>query len=122
MIYHIIYDLYHDPYSGDSGYSGESGNFGESVQEYNTWSHYHYLFKNIPETYICVYVYLCICVFVFFLYLPLLVRQLESLFFRSSYHDLFKNIANVVSVCIFDQSCICVFVYLCICIWVTSEW
>ena len=30
----------------------------------------------------------------------------------SSHHYLFKNIAHVVSVCIFDRSCICVFVYL----------
>ena len=59
--------------------------------------------------YISVFVYLCVCVFV---YLHLHVRQLESLFLKSLYHQLFKNIAHVVSVCIFDRSCICVFVYL----------
>jgi hypothetical protein len=34
----------------------------------------------------------------------------------------FKNMAHVLLMCNFDQSCICVFVHLCICIWVTSEW
>ena len=31
---------------------------------------------------------------------------------RSSYHNLFKNIAHVVPMFNFNQSCICVFVYL----------
>ena len=56
--------------------------------------------------------YLCICVFVF-VYLH--VRRLGTLFLRSLYHHLFKNIAHVRSMCNFDRSCICVFVYLCIC-------
>ena len=58
---------------------------------------------------ICVFVCLCICVFIF---LHLDVRHLETLFLRSSYHYLFKNIAHVRSICNFDRSCICVFVYL----------
>ena len=41
---------------------------------------------------------------------------------RSLYHNLFKNIAQVMPMFNFNQSCICLFVYLCICIWVTSEW
>ena len=58
--------------------------------------------------------YLRICVFVF-VYLQ--VRHPGTLFLRSSYHYLFKNIAHVMSICNFDQCCICVFVhlYLCIC-------
>ena len=86
-------------------------------------SSYHYLLKNIaPVMSICnfdqccicvsVYLYLCICVFVF-VYLK--VRHPGTLFFRSSHHYLFKNIAHVMSICNFDQCCICVFVYLCIC-------
>ena len=65
-----------------------------------------------------VFVYLCICVFVF-VYLH--VRHLGTLFLRSSYHYLFKNIAHVRSICNFDRSCICVFVYLCICICVFAR-
>ena len=62
--------------------------------------------------------YLCICVFVF-VYLQ--VRHPGTLFLRSSYHYLFKNIAHVMSICTFDQCCICVFVYLCICICVFAS-
>ena len=62
--------------------------------------------------------YLCICVLVF-VYLN--VRHLGTLFLRSSYHYLFKNIAHVRSICNFDRSCICVFVYLCICICVFAR-
>ena len=70
-----------------------------------------------------VFAYLCICVFVF-VYLQ--VRHPGTLFLRSSYHYLFKNIAHVMSICTFDQCCICVFVYLrncvfaylCICVFV----
>ena len=57
-----------------------------------------------------VFVYLCICVVVF-VYLH--VRHLVTLFLRSSYHCLFKNIAHVRSICKFDPNCIRVFVYLC---------
>ena len=57
--------------------------------------------------------YLRICVFVFE-YLQ--VRHPGTLFLRSSYHYLFKNIAHVMSICNFDQCCICVFVYLYLCI------
>ena len=67
---------------------------------------------------VCVFVYLCICVFVF-VYLQ--VRHPGTLFLRSSYHYLFKNIAHVMSICNFDQCCICVFVYLCICICVFAS-
>ena len=68
-----------------------------------------------------VFVYLCICVFVF-VYLH--VRHLGTLFLRSSYHYLFKNIAHVRSICNFDRSCICVFVYLylCICICIAYQY
>ena len=67
------------------------------------------------ENCIFVFVYLCICVFVF-VYFD--VRHLGTLFLRSSYHYLFKNIAHVMSIRNFDQCCICVFVYLCICVFV----
>ena len=40
-----------------------------------------------------------------------------TLFLRSSYHYLLKNIAPVMSICNFDQCCICVSVYLYLCIW-----
>ena len=53
--------------------------------------------------------YLCICVFVF-VYFD--VRHLGTLFLRSSNNILFKNIAHVVPMFNFNQSCICVFVYL----------
>ena len=56
-----------------------------------------------------VFAYFCICVFVF-VYLQ--VRHPGTLFLRSSYHYLFKNIADVIFICNFDQCCICVFVYL----------
>ena len=56
-----------------------------------------------------VFVYLCICVFVF-VYLH--VRHLGTLFLRSSYNYIFKNIAHVRSICYFDRSCICVFVFV----------
>ena len=62
--------------------------------------------------------YLCICVFVF-VYLQ--VKHPATLFLRSWYHYLFKNIAHVMSICNFDQCCICVFVYLCICICVFAS-
>merc|ERR1711963_874669 len=62
-----------------------------------------------------VFAYLCICAFIF-VYLK--VRQPGTLFPRPSYHYLFKNIANVMSICNFDQCCICVFAYLCICVFV----
>ena len=35
-----------------------------------------------------------------------------NIILRSSYHKLFKNIAHVMSMFNFNQSCICVFVYL----------
>ena len=35
-----------------------------------------------------------------------------NIFLRSSYHNLFKNIAYVMPMFNFNQSCICVFVYL----------
>ena len=85
-------------------------------------SSYHCLFKNIAHVMsirnfdqccIGVFVYLRICVFVF-VYLQ--VRHPGTLFLRSPYHYLFKNIAHVMSICNFDQCCICVFLYLCICI------
>ena len=43
-----------------------------------------------------------------------------TLFLRSSYHYLLKNIAPVMSICNFDQCCICVsvYLYLCICVFV----
>ena len=63
----------------------------------------------------CVFVYLYICVIV---YVYLHIRYSWTLFLRSSYHNLFKNIAHVVPMFNFNQSCICVFVYLCICIFV----
>merc|ERR1711944_170016 len=56
-----------------------------------------------------VFAYLCICVFIF-VYLK--VTQPETLFLRSSYHYLFKNISHVMSICNFDQCCICVFVFV----------
>ena len=46
------------------------------------------LSSNLTQT---VFVYLCICVFVF-VYLD--VRHLGTLFLRSSYHFLFKNISH----------------------------
>ena len=64
-----------------------------------------------------VFAYLHICVFVF-VYTHLQVRHPGTLFLRSSYHYLFKNIAHVMSIHNFDQCCICVFVYLCICVFV----
>ena len=63
--------------------------------------------------------YLCICVFVF-LYLH--VRHLGTLFSKSSYHYLFKNISHVWSIWSFDPNCFCVFVYLHLCIWVSDTW
>merc|ERR1711963_1272227 len=87
----------------------------------------HCLFKNIAHVMsirnfdqccICVFVYLRICVFVF-VYLQ--VRHPGTLFLKSSYHYLFKNIAHVMSICTFDQCSICVFVYLCICICVFAS-
>merc|ERR1711963_941594 len=65
-----------------------------------------------------VFMYLGTCVFVF-VYLQ--VRHQGTLFLRSSYHYLFKNIAHVMSICNFDQGCICVFAYLCICICVFAS-
>ena len=59
---------------------------------------------------ICIFVYLCICVFAH--------QILMNIFLRSSYHNLFKNIAHVVPIFNFSQSCICLFVYLCICVFV----
>ena len=56
-----------------------------------------------------VFLYLYVCVFV---YVYLHIRYSWTLFLRSSYHNLFKNIAHVVPVLNFSQSCICVFVYL----------
>ena len=53
----------------------------------------------------------CICVFVY-----LHVRHSGTLFLRSSYHYLFKNISHVRSIFKFDPNCICVFVYLYLCI------
>ena len=50
--------------------------------------------------------YLCICVVVF---VYLLVTHSGTLFLRSSYHNLFKNIAHVRPICKFDPNCICVF-------------
>ena len=41
-----------------------------------------------------------------------------NIFLRSSYHNLFKNIAYVMPMFNFNQSCICLFVYLCICVFV----
>ena len=58
------------------------------------------LFSNLTQT---VFVYLD-------------VRHSGTLFLRSSYHYLFKNIAHVRSICKFDPNCICVFVYLYLCI------
>ena len=63
--------------------------------------------------------YLCICVVVF---VYLRVRHSGTLFLRSSYHYLFKNIAHVRSICNFDRSCICVFVYLYLCICTSDTW
>merc|ERR1711963_93991 len=62
-----------------------------------------------------VFAYLCICVFVF-VYLQ--VRHPGTMFLRSSYHYLFKNIAHVMSICNFGQA---VFLYLCICICVFAS-
>ena len=45
---------------------------------------------------ICVFVYLSICVFVF-VYLH--VRHLGTLFLRSLYHYIFKNITHVRPIC-----------------------
>ena len=61
---------------------------------------------------------LCICVSVFshvFLYLYFI--HSGTLFLRSLYHYLLKNIAHVMSICNFDQCCIyvfgtCVFVFV----------
>ena len=50
--------------------------------------------------------YLCICVFAF-VYLQ--VRHPGTLFFRSSYNYLLKNIAPFMSICNSGQCCICVF-------------
>ena len=61
--------------------------------------------------------YLRICVFVY-----LQVRHPGTLFLRSCYHYLFKNIAHVMSVYNFDQFCICVFVYLYLCICKSDTW
>ena len=65
-------------------------------QKYNT---YHVYLQVRPM------LYLCICVFVF-VYLQ--VRHPGTLFLRSSYYYLFKNIAHVMSVCNFDPCCICI--------------
>ena len=45
---------------------------------------------------ICVYVCVCVCVFVF-VYLH--VRHLGTLFLRSLYHYIFKNITHVRPIC-----------------------
>ena len=52
---------------------------------------------------------MCICVFVF-LYLD--ARHLGTLFLRSSYHYLFKNITHVRSIFKFNPNCICVFAFV----------
>ena len=54
------------------------------------------LFSNLTQT---VFVYLD-------------VRHSGTLFLRSSYHYLFKNIAHVRSICNFNRSCICVFIFV----------
>ena len=55
-----------------------------------------------------------------FAYLP--VRHSGTLFLRSLYNYLFKNIGHVRSLCNFDRSCICVFVYLYLCIFTSDTW
>ena len=68
---------------------------------------------------ICKFDLNCICVFVF-LYLH--VRNLGTLFPKSSYYYLFKNISPHRSIWSFDPNCICIFVYLHLCIWVSDTW
>ena len=58
--------------------------------------------------------YLCICIFVF-VYLH--IRHSGTLFLRSLYHYLCKNITYVRHICNFDRNCICVFVYLYVCMY-----
>ena len=41
---------------------------------------------------------------------------------KSSFYDLFKNMAHVVPMFKFNQNRSCLFVYLSICVWVTREW
>ena len=60
-----------------------------------------------------------ICVFAF-MYLH--IRHSGTLFLRSSYHYLFKNITYVRHICNFDRNCICVFVYLYLCICTSDTW
>ena len=106
----------------------------------DTWKHCFWdprtitFFKNIAyvrsickfdQSCICLLVYLCICIFVYlciYVFVYLHIRYSWTLFLRSSYRNLFKNIVHVMPMFNFNQNCICVFVYLCICIWVTSEW
>ena len=84
-------------------------------------SSYHYLFKNIAYVRCiwnfdqsCIYllVYLCICIFVYLCICVFAHQILMNIFLRSSYHNLFKNIAYVMPMFNFNQSCICIFVYL----------
>ena len=56
-----------------------------------------------------------------FVYLYLHVRQIETLYSRSSYRYLFKNILNTFEY-FEEKNCIRVFVYLHLCIWVLDNW
>ena len=94
-------------------------------------SSYHYLFKNIAyvrciwnfdQSCIFLLMYLCICIFVYLCICVFAHQILMNIFLRSSYHNLFKNIAYVMPMFNFNQSCICVIVYLCIFIWLTRKW
>ena len=61
---------------------------------------YHHLFKIYSAYFkLLLKLYLFYCIFVY-----LNVRYWHTLFLRSSYHHLSKNIAQVVLLCLFDRS------------------
>ena len=53
---------------------------------------------------------------------PFVIKHLGTLFLKSSYHYIFKNIAHAGPIRNFDQTCICVFVYLYLCICTSDTW
>ena len=79
------------------------------------WSYYLIKIHHIRHIYNFEFVF----VFVYFQMYLYFIHS-GTLFLRSSYHYLLKNIAPVMSICNFDQCCICVsvYLYLCICVFV----